>query len=178
LLKNKKDVIAPKRSWYSIHPHMKNRQRWDIVNILLICYSAMAVPFNVCFDYEIPFGLIVWDYIVDVFFGVDIAVNFCTGVERQDKSIGYGFLETSMAYIRSWFFMDIISAFPWELCLGSDGDSANLPQVAQILKVLKLSKLLKLLRLFRIMRILRIVNRLEYALDIQEGFRHLSKFLT
>jgi hyperpolarization activated cyclic nucleotide-gated potassium channel 2 len=195
-LKHKQDKLklsAPTQYWYSVHPHGKGRQRWDMLNIALIWYSAMAIPFNICFSHEAPMGLQIWNYLVDVFFGVDILLNFVTGVEidvdtdknnitspeaeiptkvAENLAIKYDLRQIATSYFKGWFFLDAVSTFPWELIVGSDSDSTSLPQV---LKVLKLSKLFRLLRIFRIMRVVRIVNRLEYSLDIQEGFRHLSK---
>jgi hypothetical protein len=63
-----------------------------------------------------------------------------------------------------WFWVDIISCFPYEV-LAND-DEGRLPK---LLRVLKLSKLFRLLRLVRIVRILRVLQRLEYSLHMQEG---------
>ena len=90
------------------------------------------------------------------------------GVELQDKTVSYQVNEISAHYVRGWFWIDLVSAFPYELFTQSDSD-----QIPQVLKVFKLFRLLRLLRLLRIMRI---VNRLESSLSIQDGMRQLGIF--
>ena len=99
------------------------------------------------------------------------------GIEIEDehhavKRVEYHRKTVSIEYLKKWFWLDLVSAFPFELV--TNDDSGNIPQV---LKVFKLSRLLRLLRLVRIARMLRILQRLEYSLRIQEGLRQLFAFL-
>ena len=171
-----KSLLASKRTQvppcYSIHPRGRFRQRWDIVNVMLIAYSAVAVPFHVCFNDSPGDGAVAFGYLVDAMFAMDIVFNFCTGIEVSDKSISFSQGEIAASYIKGWFMVDALSAFPWEQCWPED-DSSSLPQV---IKVVKLSRLLRLLRLFRMLRITRIINRLEYSIYIQEGMRSIGSF--
>ena len=32
-----------------LHPHHKARQRWDLLTVIIITYSAFAIPFEVSF---------------------------------------------------------------------------------------------------------------------------------
>jgi hypothetical protein len=109
---------------------------------------------------------------VDGFFAIDIVFNFCTGLEMKDKTIDYDKKNIFVDYIKSWFWIDIISVFPWEVIL--EGQESDLPQ---LFKTLRLTRLTRLLRMFRLLRVVRIVHRLEYSLSIQEGFRHLGFFI-
>ena len=116
------------------------------MNIALIWLSAVSVPFTVSFDYEPSYASQVVGYAVDCFFGFDLMLNFCTGLEMQDKTVTYSPRYIVLSYVRGWLLVDFVSAFPWELC--SPESESSLPQV---LKVLKLSKLLRLLRMFRLL---------------------------
>jgi CRP-like cAMP-binding protein len=173
--RNTLDAKATPLNWHSIHPHGKFRQRWDIFNVVLILYSSLVIPFRLGFAYTPQFALLVLDYMVDGCFGIDIVFNFCTGLEMKDKSITYDKKKIFMAYITGWFWIDFISFFPWEVFAASqDRQESTLPQ---LFKILRLPRLLRLLRMFRLLRVVRILNRLEYALSIQEGFRQLAFFL-
>ena len=171
--RNTLDAKAAPLNWHSIHPHGKFRQRWDIFNVILIIYSSLVIPFRLGFAYTPAMGLQILDYIVDGCFGVDIIFNFCTGLESKDKSISYDKQKILKAYMMGWFWIDFVSFFPWEL-FAATREESTLPQ---LFKILRLPRLLRLLRMFRLLRVVRIVNRLEYALSIQEGFRQLAFFL-
>lgn len=166
------DAQAVPINWHSIHPHGKFRKRWDISQVFLILYSSLVIPFRLGFSYTPQFGLQIFDYIVDGFFAIDIVFNFCTGLEMKDKSIDYDKKNIMVDYFKSWFWIDIISVFPWEVIL--EGKESDLPQ---LFKTLRLTRLTRLLRMFRLLRVIRIVHRLEYSLSIQEGFRHLGFFI-
>lgn len=56
----------------------------------------------------------------------------------------------AIKYVRSWFVVDLISAFPIYLIQGT---YSRVPQLA------RLFRLFKLFRLFRMLTILRILNR-------------------
>lgn len=160
-------------NWHSIDPHGKFRQRWDISQVVLIIYSSLVIPFRLGFSYSPGLGLTILDYVVDGFFAIDILLNFCTGLEMNDKHINYDKLSIFKDYMKGWFWIDIISVFPWEAFLGN-GEESSLPK---LFKALRLTRLTRLLRMFRLLRVVRIVHRLEYALSIQEGFRHLAYFV-
>lgn len=167
------DLKATPLNWHSIHPHGRFRQCWDIFNFVLIIYSSLVIPFRLGFDYTPAFAAKVIEYIVDGFFGIDIVFNFCTGLESKDKSISYDKKVIARDYVTGWFWIDFISFFPWEV-FAERRQESTLPQ---LFKILRLPRLLRLLRMFRIFRVVRIVNRLEYALSIQEGFRQLAFFM-
>jgi hypothetical protein len=73
----------------------------------------------------------------------------------------------ALNYIKSWFVVDFISAFPIYLIQGS---YARVPQLA------RLFRLFRLLRLFRMLSMVRILNRLEYALLLRSTASSLFKF--
>ena len=79
----------------------------------------------------------------------------------KDKSIDYDKKNIMVDYFKSWFWIDIISVFPWEVIL--EGQESDLPQ---LFKTLRLTRLTRLLRMFRLLRVVRIVHRLEYSLSI------------
>jgi len=157
-----------KPRWFNFHPHGVARQRWDIFTVFLILYSSVIIPLVVAFDYDPPLGIRVMSWCIDVLFGIDIILNFVTGVEVMDRAVIYEMKTIAWHYISGWFCIDLVAAFPFELFTQSDSD-----QIPQILKVFKLFRLLRLLRLLRIMRI---VNRLESSLSIQDGVRQLGIF--
>lgn len=53
-----------------LHPHAKARQRWDLVTVLIITYSAFAIPFDVSFtaSLERPVWFEVFKYVMAISF--------------------------------------------------------------------------------------------------------------
>ena len=133
-----------KQSWYQIHPHGRLRQRWDIFNVVMIAHSAIAIPFQVCFEHEPSRDAAYLGIVVDALFFFDIVLNFCTGLENvSEKSITFQPKHVAASYLKGWFLVDFVSAFPWEVAIGSEDETSTLPQ---LVKVVKLGKLLRLLR--------------------------------
>lgn len=75
--------------------------------------------------------------------------------------------QIARGYIRSWFFLDLISSIPLDyifLIFQGDrevGDSYQILHAGRALKILRFAKLLSLLRLLRLSRLVRYVSQWE-----------------
>lgn len=167
--------------WDIVHPHGKFRYYWDMTTLLFMLWVVIDVPFMVAFDVAIDVN--VWDWhriislMVDVFFMLDVILNFNTGVEIGGI-VSMDRIVIAKDYLKSWFWIDIVSAFPLDLVLqGSAGsNSANSTQVVKLAKMGRVVRMFKLIRLLRIARVMRVVSRLEYTMSTQEAMRTLWKF--
>ena len=106
---------------------------------------------------------------------MDLVLNFFTGMDVHGKLI-FSRKEVAVLYLKSWFVIDFLSAFPFSLFLlgASDGDAGE-EEAKNLLG--QMLKLFRLIRLFRILRMLRVMNRLEYALLIRSTTSSILKFL-
>lgn len=107
------------------------------------------------------------ELIMDIIFGIDILLNFNTGyyykgtiIMKRSKVI--------LNYISTWFVMDILASFPYDLvievALTSQGGNSSLSQYSdapQLLRMLKLIRFLRILRLLRVMKLKRLLYKLE-----------------
>ena len=57
----------------------------------------------------------------------------------------------ALGYLKSWFFVDVISAIPFDLILM--GFSSNLKKFVGFARITKLYKIIRLVRLFRLLKI-------------------------
>ena len=64
-----------KREWV-IHPD--RRRTWDVITLLLVIYTSLAIPFAVAFAPRMPLGLVLLDITVDLLFMTDIVLNMFT----------------------------------------------------------------------------------------------------
>ncbi len=80
----------------------------------LLIYTAVFIPYRIAFEDVTPLGWLVTDILVDCIFLSDIVLNFLTGYrEKQSAHLISDCRSIAMNYIKSWFFIDLISIFPF-----------------------------------------------------------------
>lgn len=142
------------------HPNAATHTLWDITMVFLLLYLMIVVPVQVGFELDVVVNspLFWWDVFVDLYFLVDIFVNFRTA--HYDER---GFLEIArkriaMKYIKGWLTIDFITCIPVAyinmLMKDENADVAPSTRTIRMLKILRLLKLTKLLRMARIVRML------------------------
>ena len=162
-----------------LHPEHPFRAGWDACQIAALFYVAFLVPFRVGFEShpeEVPFS-VAWfvEVVVDIYFTLDIFLNFRTGYFRPDGSAECRAREVRRNYCRSWMALDIISCLPVSYVvqiMDAVGDpySGNPPE----LKSLKFLRLLRLFKLLRLARLTGMIKRHEHAI---EGLMDIAKFM-
>ncbi|DAZ94984.1 TPA: hypothetical protein N0F65_000616 [Lagenidium giganteum] len=150
-----------------LNPHGRFRLVWDVVSIFFIFYNALSLPFQASFDSITDDDDTAFDSFLDMFFGTDILLTFNTAVEMQG-SIRYNRRIAAMQYLKSWFLVDAVAAFPYAHIVSAvSGDT----------KLRRSLKLLRLIRLLRLLRISRIFRRIQNAIFIRSTLSALLKYL-
>ena len=164
-----------------ISPKSKFSQRWDLLMIILLLYTAVVTPFEVAFLSEtVPEGLFAINRLVDMCFFADIVINFCLAYEMPDEGL-WIVTHSRIAgrYMRSWFVIDVVSTIPFDMFVavapaaGVDADSAA---AMSNLKVLRVVRLFRLIKLARVLRASRIFKRWETQIAMSYGMQSLIKF--
>ena len=110
-----KKVIVPKYMW---RHNNKIRMNWDLLVIMLALYNCVMIPFNVAFpDDNESLLMTIFNKIIDVLFGLDIALNFrttyinpLTNVEIMDaKKIALNYTKSNR------FAVDLLASIPFEV---------------------------------------------------------------
>jgi hypothetical protein len=146
--------------------HLK--ERFDVVVMLCIVYSAVVVPFRIAFRCEAQGWAWVLEVSMSLLFVADLVLTFNTAYTSVDG----GELVTARGaiasrYIRGWFCIDALSSVPVELIElalsdsegGGVGASAYLP-------AFRLLRLLRLVRMLRLLKLGSYISRIEDQLDI------------
>jgi hypothetical protein len=105
------------QSNYLLDPNAISRRVWDFGLLILLMYTGTYSPYRTAFISE-PASpiLLIFENVMDVFFAVDIIVNFITPFERYDKSFERDHKKIAIFYIGSGaFFIDVIAAFPFQI---------------------------------------------------------------
>jgi len=120
-----------------LHPHSKTRYNWDMTTLVMMAWVVMDVPFSVAFNVENPPNN-GWNWhrvcgtAVDAFFMCDVVLNFNTGIELANGSVSMRRVDIAKAYLKSWFWVDIMSGFPLDLVV--NGGQANHNNVLKLAK--------------------------------------------
>lgn len=143
------------------------RIAWNLLILLAILSFLFIITYRIVFR---TFSGDLFYYGLNFLFVVDIGVNFASKVK-----VGYvryeGAGEIARHYLSSWFAIDLLAAFPFELILAAlFGGVPSDPGLARLYLALQALTLVKLLKANRIF------NELEEALRIIPALRRLVKF--
>ena len=148
------------------NPEKTFRKRWDIAQVFFLVYVALLVPVRTGFgdlnSIELKPFHFAWfvDACVDLYFIVDIVVNFRTGYIDADGMIENRPGLIARHYLRTWFIIDFVSCLPVsyvaQAMKDQDQGMGNLDggqmKAVRILRLLKLTKLLRLSRMKSLIR--------------------------
>ncbi|XP_067041117.1 potassium voltage-gated channel subfamily H member 6-like [Acropora muricata] len=137
---------------------------WDWFILALVIYTAVEVPFDVAFlvparksEASISqFGslkslspIAVANLLVDLFFIIDIPINFRSAVIVKDTyEVITDAKRIAILYLKSWFLVDFVAAIPLEFMIDPQHERAT-----------TLTGLLKTARLLRLVRVTRKIDR-------------------
>jgi CRP-like cAMP-binding protein len=150
---------------------VKFRRIWDLMQIVMLFYVALAVPFRIGFQMPVGVGsaAFVWEIVVDLYFGADIVINFRTAYYDPAEHVLVVDQRTiCRKYLTSWFAIDLLSCIPVTyielLATGVQTNGTNdesLHESGSQLKLFKVLRLFRLTKLLRLVRIRRVLQRLE-----------------
>ena len=141
------------------------RVRWDLWIMCLAVWNAWSVPYSVAFNTEFDKSLeiIVFDSLIDFLFWIDILLNFRTSF--FDMNSGEEILnknEIMKHYIKSGkFFIDLLSAIPFDLLMG-----ICLHEDVSELSALGLLKMIRISRLNRFISYMRAREDLKLSMKL------------
>eukprot|EP01051_Picozoa_sp_SAG22_P001313 SAG22_NODE_50_length_24611_cov_74.139687_6_plen_665_part_00 len=156
------------------NPDAPKRQAWDMAMLPLFMIIIIMVPLRIGFDYdEPPFTFWWWiDAGTDVYFLIDIVVNFRTAYHDEHGQLVTNLKLIRRAYLRSWFLIDFLSCLPIPYILlimesmsdeKEGGGSGSQLKLAKILRLFRLAK--NLARLGRLSKLKELVAQWEDYLE-------------
>jgi hypothetical protein len=163
------EAILYMEDHFIISPDSEFRHRWDLLQVPLLIYVAIAIPYRIGFSHDtFPWEVMfIFDIFVDLFFVLDIALSFRTAVWNKHGELDYLPGKISQQYIKSWFVVDVLGCLPINyvmLLIPNSGLDSSAHRSNKVFRVLRLFKLLKLLRLARLKRMIARYEEEFYAL--------------
>ncbi|XP_052796902.1 potassium voltage-gated channel subfamily H member 2-like isoform X2 [Mya arenaria] len=166
-----------------IHPCSNFRFYWDLFMLVLLIANLIILPVAISFfNDDLSTQWIVFNCISDTVFFFDILINFRTGIILNDFADEIILDPTLIAkhYLKSWFFLDLISSIPMDyifLMWDAEADFSQLFHAGRALRMLRLAKLLSLLRLLRLSRLVRYVQQWEEFLAVAGKFMRIFNLI-
>jgi hypothetical protein len=131
---------------------------WDLVQVFLLLYLLIILPVRLSFAIDVPFNSFgFWfDVCVDLYFLIDIFVNFRTAFYDQRGMLVINQAEITRDYLHSWFLIDVGTCLPisYIMMILHGVEASSEGKQVRMLKILRLMKLAKLLRVTRLLRML------------------------
>eukprot|EP01052_Picozoa_sp_SAG31_P017884 SAG31_NODE_1243_length_9148_cov_8.476738_4_plen_668_part_00 len=127
---------------------------WNFLQILLLVYVAFSVPISIGFDTSYEEGSFGWGFelFVDIYFIVDILLNFRTQYELANGVVVTDSRSIAINYVKGWFFLDIlscVSVMGYFMSSEGGGSGAESARLGKTLRIVRITKLLRLARLER-----------------------------
>lgn len=172
---------------FVIHPYSNFRLIFDAITTIVLILNLIFVPIIMTYpkfdsiylmvrpDQVYPFISFILMFVSDIWFTLDIMMNFRTGYIEADTAI-LNVAKIRKKYIRGWFWFDLIATIPFDQVAGvltqtdiyassermirSSGISVEARQEANIdiiryFKLIRLTKVAGLLRLIRLTKLFR-----------------------
>jgi hypothetical protein len=92
------------------------RTGWDLLILVLVLLSCLLVPFQIAFRHQVNLAGSVLLYLIDLFFLLDIFLNFHTTFRRQGAEVTDPG-EIARHYLGTLFLVDLLAALPFDALL-------------------------------------------------------------
>ena len=99
------DPIKTNLKSYQINPMGYTTAAWNILMFFLILYCVTFMPYGMVFHGENE-GKEMAEEIMNIFFGIDIIVNFLTPIYLPDGEIEFGSQGIANNYFKGFFTID------------------------------------------------------------------------
>eukprot|EP01047_Picozoa_sp_COSAG01_P016705 COSAG01_NODE_862_length_13058_cov_6.823366_15_plen_313_part_00 len=158
----KQKRAAEQMPWGIVHPTGLFHACWDIVQVLALAYVAISVPMQIGFDLTVVVGTghFWFDVFVDLYFIIDIGVNFRTAFVTKIGNLETRPRQIARHYMQDFFIVDLLSCIPVSYVLlivdGGDTGRAHGSKSLRSFKLLRLIRLTKLLRLAKLKKVVQV----------------------
>ncbi|CAD8171846.1 unnamed protein product [Paramecium octaurelia] len=149
-----------------IRPEEPKKIIWDLIGMSFIFIQMITIPLILTFSFEISGGFAIFNDIMDYYFLIDILMQFQTGYYEGGFFVSQR-KQIALNYLKLWFWLDLISSFPYDDVLSLFIDESNtqsLKRNTQIIKIMRIVRFIKVIRLMRALKLKKIINQIEDTL--------------
>lgn len=144
---------------FIISESAKPKQTWDMYCMCLVLYVSLVVPYRLGLDIDDTKTVMIIGYVMDLSFLVDLVLNFFTeSYDPKTHTLINTHRAIAIQYIKTWFWIDLISIFPFEMVfkmLSTSKRTDELGSFNQSIRIARVTKVYKLVRFFRLAKMAR-----------------------
>ena len=161
---NAGEKSLPQRIWfYTFHPDERFRKIWDLIMILLVCFSSLWEPYKAAYLPGDAGSAIVY---LDTFYVLDIILTFKTAYYDSGYQLVHNLGLIARQYLSFWFWIDVVATAPWDIIVTAFVD--DFPE--------NVLRLVGMIRVFRLAKAARIIKRLTSDWVIHTTYIEAMKF--
>ena len=129
----------------------QSKIKWELFILFLAVWNLFYVPYNFAFSSDLGNSTAtdVLNFIVDIIFMVDVAINFRTTIinEKTGEEIFDG-KRIAIKYLKGKFFIDLLASIPFDfLSVLIGAEMSNNTFTFQLFGLLKLIRIVRLTKL-------------------------------
>ena len=111
----------------------------------MLLYSTIITPYKIAFVKKEPIGWFIADIIVDLFFAVDIVLQFFTAYFDDNQELVTDRKVIACHYLKTWFALDFVAIIPFNLFFNAEGtkDYSALARLSRLPRLYRLIKITK-----------------------------------
>eukprot|EP00984_Skeletonema_dohrnii_P027475 scaffold17009_cov78-Skeletonema_dohrnii-CCMP3373.AAC.2 len=181
----REEEAQKKRPWFIIMHNQKARLSWDVIMAIILSVMAFYIPYRVCFfweqdENEEEKSIFIFESIIDLFFLVDICLNFVTTYRSKMDILITSPRQIALHYIKGYFCIDLLATIPFGYILTSSslGVANKLGKLGRLPKLIKFVRAARLLKLLRVYRLHEFLVKLEVEYNIHHGYSRMIKIVT
>lgn len=151
---------------------------WHLIVVVLLIWSATIIPFRIGFFSDETLSVDAWvitEIVVDIFFMIDIVVNFCSAYEHENQVV-VDWNQVAWNYLTSYFAIDLAGSIPLSIIAPSLGQQLRGFRLLRLPRLFKLLKLLRFIKILRAWRLDKYLRPLQEHLTFNPAFLRIVKF--
>lgn len=98
-----------------LYPEMSFFKYWNLLISVALIYVCVLMPYSMAFIDENPTWMDIMFYGADVIFLLDMSIIFFTAYYDEQGALVQDRKKIALSYLKFWFWMDLISIFPFDL---------------------------------------------------------------
>ena len=152
---------------FIIDPKKRPKKIWDFIISLLIFYSVFMDPIRLTFRELDNETYIYFDCIVDLFFLIDLILNFF--IPFYEKGILVKNSKRIIAnYLAKWFLFDLLSSLPFSFVIVIFNNIQEDNSLSSFKSFLRFSRIYRLLKWTTILRLMKFAKRKTNANELDQ----------
>jgi CRP-like cAMP-binding protein len=158
-----------------IMPSSNLKKTWTLVNMSLLLWTAIVMPFEICFIEDGSYTWLGIDLTIDALFSIDIIVNFFSAyLDAEGKLVTKRKLIVKN-YVKGWFLIDFTGVLPFQY-LSNIGGYNKLVRFSRMPRLYRIVRIVRLFKMVRLLRSQECISKIIGLFGLTTGILRLVKF--